>query len=264
MNQEQQFHHAVKEKDTKTLDELLNNGVDINCLFYGWTPLQNAINLGLESIALLLIDKGADIHKEHHKNDGCAFEGALKKRLPKVTKALLNKGCDPNKVLSNGNPAIFTVVEKEYPDILKILLDGKADPNVLNKAGESALFIASRDGKSELCLPLIESGANMDFKCADAGNQTSLIIATANEHSKVVKLLLKNRCNLNLQDDDQWTALWHAYSNSDEDMMNLLLKSGADKEVPDSDGRTLLQDALENDDDSVVELLQRFTRSWTN
>ncbi|XP_045204566.2 ankyrin homolog [Mercenaria mercenaria] len=264
MNPEQQLHLAVKEKDVKKIEQLLNNGVDINCLFYGWTPLQYAVSLGLEEVALLLIDKGSDIHKKHHKADGCPLEGAIKKRLPKVLKVLLDKGIDPNTILSDGNPAIFTAVDKDYTDILKILIDGKADPNLLNKAGESALFISSRDGKSKLVQVLIEGGADMDFKCAEAGNQTSLIIATANEQNSVVKLLLKNRCNINLQDNDEWTALWHAYSNNDEDMMNLLLKSGANKEIPDSDGRTLLQDAQENDDDSVVELLQRFTRSWTN
>lgn len=264
MNAEQQLHLAVKAKDTKQIEELLNSGVDINCLFYGWTPLQYAISLGEEEVAMFLIEKGADIRKLHHKSDGCPLEGAIKKRLPKLLKLLLDKGIDPNKVLSNGNPAIFTAVEKENPDILKILLDGNADPNILNQSGESALFVSSRDGKSDLVRVLINGGADMDFRCSEAGNQTSLIIATANEQNNVVKLLLKNRCNVNLQDDDQWTALWHAYSNSDEDMMNLLLKSGANKEIPDSDGRTLLQDAQENDDDSVVELLQRFTRSWTN
>lgn len=39
---------------------------------------------GLQDIALLLIEKGADILKLHHKTDGCPLEGAVKKRLPKV------------------------------------------------------------------------------------------------------------------------------------------------------------------------------------
>lgn len=264
MNAEQQFHVAVKEKDLKKLEDLLSAGVDINCLFYGFTPLQNAIKLGLQDVALMLIDKGADVHRLHHNTDWCPFEGAIMNRLPKVLKALLDKGVDANKVLSDGNPAIFTAICKQYADILKILIEGKADPNILNKDGESAIFVTSRYGKWQLCQILIEGGANMDLQCPSAGNQTPLIIATANEHSQVVKLLLKNGCNLNIQDDDQWTALWHAYSNSDEDMMNLLLKSGANKEIPDADGHTLLEDAKENEDDSVMELLQRFTHSWTS
>ena len=42
--------------------------------------------------------------------------------------------------------------------------------------------------------------------------------------------ILQNGCDVNMKDEDSWTALWHAYSNSDEEIMTLLLKSGADNE----------------------------------
>lgn len=73
------------------------------------------------------------------------------------------------------------------------LISGKADVNILNQQKETPLFIASRDGLDEMVLILIKAGANMDFQCEEAGNQTPLIIATANEQNKVVKLLLKVR-----------------------------------------------------------------------
>jgi len=40
--------------------------------------------IGNERVALLLLEKGADIHKSFHKTDGSPFEGAIKKKLPKV------------------------------------------------------------------------------------------------------------------------------------------------------------------------------------
>jgi len=46
MNKEQKLHKAVKDNDVATLETLLKEGVDVNCLFYGWTPLQYAISLG--------------------------------------------------------------------------------------------------------------------------------------------------------------------------------------------------------------------------
>jgi len=39
---------------------------------------------GNEALSLLLIERGADIHKLHHKDDGCPLEGAIKHKLPKV------------------------------------------------------------------------------------------------------------------------------------------------------------------------------------
>jgi len=46
LSSEQQLHLAVKENETSRIETLLNGGVDINCLFYGWSPLQYAISLG--------------------------------------------------------------------------------------------------------------------------------------------------------------------------------------------------------------------------
>ena len=49
---EQQLHKAVRGNDMKMVETLLTSGVDINCLFYGWTPLQLAIENGTQSIIL--------------------------------------------------------------------------------------------------------------------------------------------------------------------------------------------------------------------
>ena len=43
---DQQLHQAVRSNDMKTVESLLAKGVEINCLFYGWTPLQLAIENG--------------------------------------------------------------------------------------------------------------------------------------------------------------------------------------------------------------------------
>ena len=46
MKPDQELHLAVQENDERKVEKLLDSGVDINCLFYAWTPLQHAINLG--------------------------------------------------------------------------------------------------------------------------------------------------------------------------------------------------------------------------
>lgn len=70
-------------------------------------------------------------------------------------------------------------------------------------------------------------------------------------------------CDVNAQDSDGWTTLWHAYSNSNVDIMRLLLKSGADKNVPNIDGRTILDEAKLSEDEDMIDILQRFGQSWT-
>ena len=46
MKLEQQLHLAIQDNDRQKVEELIDGGVDINCLFYAWTPLQHAITLG--------------------------------------------------------------------------------------------------------------------------------------------------------------------------------------------------------------------------
>ena len=40
----QQLHLAIREKKEEEITRLLDRGVDINAMFYGWTPLQLALN----------------------------------------------------------------------------------------------------------------------------------------------------------------------------------------------------------------------------
>ena len=45
-SQEQDLHIAVRKGDTSSVEKLLSSGTNINCLFYGWTPLQLAVDIG--------------------------------------------------------------------------------------------------------------------------------------------------------------------------------------------------------------------------
>lgn len=49
-NFEQQLHLAVRNGDREKIEKLLDKGVDVNCLFYGWTPLQLALQKGRFSV----------------------------------------------------------------------------------------------------------------------------------------------------------------------------------------------------------------------
>lgn len=68
-------------------------------------------------------------------------------------------------------------------------------------------------------------------------------------------------CNLNHQDADGWTALWHAYGNSNEDMALMLLKRGASTVTTNNEGKTVVQEANENEDEEFIELFSRFPNS---
>ena len=71
----------------------------------------------------------------------------------------------------------------------------------------------------------------------------------------------QSKCDLDLQDTDGWTALFHAFGNSNEDLCTLLLKAGASTSVTNSDGNTVIQEAKDNEDDEFIELFGKYQGS---
>lgn len=65
-------------------------------------------------------------------------------------------------------------------------------------------------------------------------------------------------CDVNHQDSDGWTALWHAYSNARDDICSVLLRCGADKNLPNAEGRSVVGDATDNEDEVMLELFQKY------
>ena len=65
-------------------------------------------------------------------------------------------------------------------------------------------------------------------------------------------------CELNYQDSDGWTALWHAYSSANYDICSILLRAGADKHIRNHDGRTVVEDAKETEEEVMLELFQKY------
>lgn len=70
-------------------------------------------------------------------------------------------------------------------------ITGKAEVNCENKQGMSPLFLASQNGEAKVCKVLLDAGADPNFQYSQLQNQTPLIVATANELTDVVKVLLK-------------------------------------------------------------------------
>ncbi|KAK7503828.1 hypothetical protein BaRGS_00004951 [Batillaria attramentaria] len=252
------LHTAVRTGDASLVESLLNKGSNIDTVYYGWTPLQHAIDIGNQEVAVLLIDKGCD-HVFHDKNHRAPFEEAVMKKQPKVVESLLAKGVTGNIIMSGGHTPLTYAVEKECPGLLSVLIKGPGiEVDKPNTWGHTAAYLAAKNGEVEMLKSLLSAGANANYICKEEGAYTPLIAAAANEHVQVVSALTKHGCDLNAQDADGWTALWHAYSSASEDICRVLLRAGADKSIPNAEGQTVVQDATENEDESMIELFQKY------
>ncbi|GFS22592.1 ankyrin repeat-containing protein [Elysia marginata] len=254
---DQKLHKAVRENDIKLVETFLNSGVDINCLFYGWTPLQLAIENGLQEMAVYLITKGCD-PKQHDKNTKSPFEESVLKKEAKVVEALVSHGVSASQSLSTGDSALCFAVELGCVELVKALLNGNADPNSVNKRNESAVYIACQEGEVDILKELLKKGADVNMIIRENNNFTPLIAAVASDNEDIVKVLLQNKACVNAQDSDGWTPLWHAYSNSNEDISEILLRAGAQMDITNNEGKTVLQEANENEDDDFIDLFNKF------
>ena len=76
--------------------------------------------------------------------------------------------------------------------------------------GEELIW-AARDGEDEDVVTLLGQGADIDYR-NDGHGWTALIYASIYERTSTVKLLLERGANVNLTDNDNWSALnWSAF-----------------------------------------------------
>jgi ankyrin repeat protein len=72
----------------------------------------------------------------------------------------------------------------------------------------------------------------------DINDMTALMLATAEGHLEVAKLLLEYGADVNTQNRNGWTALMLATRDGRPEIVTMLLEHGADMNIQYKDGRT--------------------------
>ena len=117
----------------------------------------------------------------------------------------------------------------------------------------NALMIAIQKGHSDIVKLLLENGAQVNLQ--DNNGICALMSASQKGHSDIVKLLLEYSAHVNVQDDDGLSALMTASQNGHSQVAKILLENSAQVDMQDKSGRCALMDASQNGHSEVVELL---------
>jgi uncharacterized protein len=221
---------AVLLRNATAIENFLALGVDPNEPEPdGTTPLMRAVHSQMPNTARLLVDAGADVKKANFYGVTALYIAARAGDTA-ATRMLLAAGADANAALpASGETVLMTAAKAGSADIVEALLTGGAEGVSLAQLGEAraAARVAEAAGYSLLPNPTIATNyADVNARERWYG-RTALMIAAAEGHLEVVRLLVEAGSDLSLADAEGSTALSLARSYGHLDVAALLEEAGA-------------------------------------
>jgi ankyrin repeat protein len=146
--------------------------------------------------------------------------------------------------------------------IVGVLLKNKSEVNAQSNMGETALFRTIDVNKYKNAELLLKYGADPDIKEYSQG-WSALSCACYYGNLHMVRLLLKNRANINIKGKYEQTPLhWSIRAinlDNQKQIVKLLLEEGVNADHEDIVGQTALQMAESRSAEGVVELLRSYS-----
>jgi ankyrin repeat protein len=221
---------AVVFRNATAIENFLALGVDPNEPEPdGTTPLMRAVHGQMRDTAQLLIDAGADVRKANSYGVTALYIAA-RAGDSVATRMLLAAGADANAALpASGETVLMTAAKAGDADVVRALLTGGVDGVSLAALGEAraAARVAEGAGYSAPVNPTIDTNyADVNARERLYG-RTALMIAAAEGHLEVVRLLVEAGSDFNIVDAEGSTALTLARSYGNLDVAALLEQAGA-------------------------------------
>lgn len=179
------------------------------------------------------------------------FFNAIQQDDPRVVKALLARGFDPNTVNPKGEYALIQAVRQPAFKVLEVLLQSPATKvEVRTSSDESPLMLAALKGYLPLCQSLIALDADVNKP-----GWAPLHYAATGGHLAVMRLLLDNDAYIDAASPNGTTPLMMAAMYGTADAVKLLLDAGADPTLKNAKGVTAIDFARQVQKEEVVALI---------
>lgn len=319
------LHEAVRSADPKLVKILLEAKADPNALSYDHTALSMAAGLNTDEqtrreIVKLLIDAGADVNRVNSKGEtplqqtlgvddaakliyesggrlgeitpeqiashkgwmygacrcGCSeivdqllkagvqptarhAIGAAQEGQTKILKQLVAAGLDINQPDDKGNYPFLYAISNGNLDTVRFFVERGADLTweQTSEGGGTigpALVLASLEGHLPVVKYLVEQKADVNIQ--NRHGDTPLVVAISRNHQEVALFLLAQpKINVNKQNKHGSSALTWAAEKGNIVLIEALLKAGANPNLADVDNDTALGNAAFNGNIEAVRML---------
>jgi ankyrin repeat protein len=212
----------------RKVKNLLDAGGDVNhTFFFGCTLLNAAAGAGQETVAQVLLSRGAAVDAPS-KNGETALMKACRTGNDRVVLLLLDRGADVNAADGEGLTALMFAAATGDEDLVQLLLDRGAHPNSPGRNGVTALMMASNEGYHHVVRILLDCGADIDAR--ESEGITALMMAAHEGHKDVLDIMLARNPQILAKDDSGKTASMWAHQAGHREIALLLMKAARKQE----------------------------------
>jgi len=216
----------------------------------GNEELEKAVNDGDEEKVEELLEEGADVNQKNDIGNSLLHLAALNGNREMLKVLLSNEKIDIQARSEDGRTALFFGVNNGDVGIVQDLLKAGANPDLLDNDGDAVLHIVAMDGNAKIMQILLAHGANPFVKTRDGQDAMEVAEDFGHDPSHKVRDLLQAAMN---KDYEQF---YHAAEINNVGVLNAFLEKGVDINKPDADGYTALHwAAIEGSADAAKALL---------
>ncbi|KAL1509630.1 hypothetical protein ABEB36_004339 [Hypothenemus hampei] len=265
------LHCAALAKRVETSRILLDHGARLNSLTNGpgyETPLFLAVKENAIECVKLFMDKGALIFQEGKLADMSPLFLAAELGRTECLKMILDQNivdCNKLRKSENGHYALHLAAEHGHSECIEILLDNGANPNLTNLRAESPMHLAIKAKSYASVLMLILKG-QADLNLENYNRRTPLheaVQLVADTRIDIVKALIENGANVNVQDQHGFTPLHIAALNELPQCVSILISHDADCSIKSNSGMTAFSIIVKKTPGALEAIKDKFTEHVT-
>lgn len=223
----------------------------------GIRPLHYAVQSGDENTVYAMLNNTGGKLKDISDNDnGTALMWASVKGNNIIMKLLLENNCsDVNAVDIHQQSALHMCMQSGQLKAVQTLISFGADVNKVDGKKHIPLFYACASGNGEIVDELIKHGSASALEDKDLDGRCPLHYAAMVDRTDIIKILLKNNLNPNMQDHAGCPPLHFAAYGGFVHCMTALLEKGAYVNLQDDGKQTALHWACRSGSLGAVKLL---------
>jgi serine/threonine-protein phosphatase 6 regulatory ankyrin repeat subunit B len=260
--------HAAVNNEVKHTQKLLKLGADPNIVstlrgdveYEDCTALILACEKNFTECALLLIaEPKTDVNNKNKAGMNALMKACDNGNMDIIKALLKREGIKLDEKDKIGRNAMLYAARCGSLDAVKALVAAKADVNVLvddaNSKGYTVLMKAIEYGNSEIAVELTNAGTKVDIQGSNTRKTALILAATFGDMDALLAILLKLP-DLNMQDNDGYSALMHATERGEKDIVLALMERNSTISLKDSSGQDAIKIATTNKFEEIKGLLE--------